>query len=444
MNRSNLYLVDGISDVEAQFDTYAVSPILESIQEFKVDTHNDQAQFGWIMGGVVNMVTKSGTNKLHGSGWEFLRNNNLDARNPFLPSVTPYKQNQFGFMLGGPVVLPHYDGRNKTFFYGAYEGYRNHTANQLLYRTATPAELSGDLSDLGVPIYNPFSTQPDPANPGEYIRPQFQGNNISGFINPGMLAYAKATFPAPVNTGIPGINAINTSPATVREDDINFRVDERLGEKDAAFFRWDQRWQGTFTPQELVNLASSSPRWGLNYVGSETHTFGAGTILQAEFGHTRLIAPGTTVFSPAPANLDQQAGFVPQFTSNDPSLGRDIIPTVSIPGFLGGGESAGSGSLTMDYEGKVDLAVVHGRHTFRMGFDVVRNGYFNGGPATPPSRSPQPKRTIPSPRAGQAALWPPSSWESRTAGASITSSTESMGCGFRATTSRTNGKPLTS
>ena len=67
------------------------------------------------MGGVVNMVTKSGTNKLHGSAWEFLRNNALDARNPFLSKVTPFKQNQFGVTIGGPVVLPHYNGRNKTF-----------------------------------------------------------------------------------------------------------------------------------------------------------------------------------------------------------------------------------------------------------------------------------------------------------------------------------------
>ena len=185
MNRSNLYLLDGILNIEQQFNTYNVAPILDTIQEFKVDSHNDQAQFGQVMGGVVNIVTKSGSNKLHGTGWEFVRNNDFDARNPFLLSVTPFKQNQFGGTLGGPVVLPHYNGRNRTFFYGGYEGYRNHTTNELLYRTATPAELGGDLSDLGVPIYNPFSTRPDPANPGAYIRDQFPNNNISGHIDPG-------------------------------------------------------------------------------------------------------------------------------------------------------------------------------------------------------------------------------------------------------------------
>ena len=104
---------------------YVVPPIVDSVQEFKVQSHNDQAEFGMVVGGTINVVTKSGTNQLHGTAWEYLRNDALDARNTFLPSAQPLRQNQFGATAGGPVYLPKlYDGRNRTFFFGSYQGWR--------------------------------------------------------------------------------------------------------------------------------------------------------------------------------------------------------------------------------------------------------------------------------------------------------------------------------
>jgi hypothetical protein len=117
------------------------------------------------LGGAVNVVTKSGTNQLHGAAWEYLRNNALDARNTFQAAVTPYRQNQFGVSAGGPVMLPKlYDGRNKTFFFGAFEGQRfTQAANNYLH-LPTDAELAGDLTGEAQ-AFNPFSTRPDPAKP---------------------------------------------------------------------------------------------------------------------------------------------------------------------------------------------------------------------------------------------------------------------------------------
>ena len=127
-NRSNMFLLDGINNYGAIRDTYAVQPTIDDVMEFKVQSHNDEAQFGQVLGGIVNLATKSGTNAFHGSAWEFLRNDALDARNYFNPDKTPLKQNEFGIAVGGPVILPYYDGRNRTFFYGSYEGFRNHTS----------------------------------------------------------------------------------------------------------------------------------------------------------------------------------------------------------------------------------------------------------------------------------------------------------------------------
>ncbi|MGH9692965.1 MAG: carboxypeptidase regulatory-like domain-containing protein, partial [Bryobacteraceae bacterium] len=124
-NRSNFFMTDGLNNQGAFSSTYAVPPIIDSIAEFKVNSHNDQAEFGGVLGGVINVATKSGTNQLHGSVWEFLRNDAFNARNTFQPTATVFRQNQFGVSAGGPVMIPKlYDGRNKTFFFGAYEGFQ--------------------------------------------------------------------------------------------------------------------------------------------------------------------------------------------------------------------------------------------------------------------------------------------------------------------------------
>src|ERR1700747_1672318 len=94
-NRSNLYLLDGIINQGSFGSTYAIAPIVDAIQEFKVQSHNDDTSYGGALGGIINVVTKSGTSNYHGTLWEFVRNTAFDARNPFLSSVTPFQQNQF-------------------------------------------------------------------------------------------------------------------------------------------------------------------------------------------------------------------------------------------------------------------------------------------------------------------------------------------------------------
>src|ERR1700675_4520818 len=178
-NRSNYFLLDGIDDTDQVFTTYAVAPILDDIQEFKVQSHSDEAQFGGVLGGIINVVSKSGTNSFHGTAWEFLRNTVMDAKNPLKGAaggVSKLVQNQFGANFGGPVILPHYNGRNKTFFFGSYEGFRraqpSSNCNLLtpggtcgaFYNVPTAAELNGDFSSLlqgpnPIQLYNPFTTR---------------------------------------------------------------------------------------------------------------------------------------------------------------------------------------------------------------------------------------------------------------------------------------------
>ena len=120
-NRSTIYLVDGMNDNQAWYNTYAVPPIIDTIQEFKINSHND-SQYGGSLGGVVNIVTKAGTNSYHGTAWEYIRNNGFDAL-PFIAAPPSYHLNTFGGQMGGPIRIPHlYDGRNKTFFEIGAEG----------------------------------------------------------------------------------------------------------------------------------------------------------------------------------------------------------------------------------------------------------------------------------------------------------------------------------
>ena len=166
-NRSDYFLTDGLPNYAAINSTYAVAPIIDAIQEFKVVSHTDDAEFGSVLGGVVNVVTKSGTNELHGAAWDYLRNTAFDARNYFLPTSQAkpfFHQNQFGGAIGGPVSSPSYTtAKTKPFSLGLIKGGRYSRAadNDILVPTA--AELAGDEADNGQnPIYDPFSTVATP------------------------------------------------------------------------------------------------------------------------------------------------------------------------------------------------------------------------------------------------------------------------------------------
>src|ERR1700737_599192 len=180
-NRSNYFLTDGMNNFAAFLSTYAVPPIVDAIQEFKVVSHPDSAEFGSVLGGVVNVVTKSGTSQFHGAAWEYIRNDAFDARPAFLApgaKKPSFRQNQFGASVGGPVAVPGL--KNNTFFYFAYQGFRYSQPASENILVPTAAQLGGDFSALctagfdgaGVcnntkqQLYNPFPTPRGQTRPG--------------------------------------------------------------------------------------------------------------------------------------------------------------------------------------------------------------------------------------------------------------------------------------
>ena len=165
-NRSNYFFTDGLSNFGAFHSVYAVPPIIDEIQEFKVVSHADSAEYGSVIGGVVNVVTKSGTNDLHGSVFEYARNGIFDGQQPHTHSRPDFRQNEFGGVVGGPVLIPKlYNGKNKTFFFAAYQGFRYSLTQANDIRVPTAAELAGDLSSWGDADIQPVLYSTGPSQP---------------------------------------------------------------------------------------------------------------------------------------------------------------------------------------------------------------------------------------------------------------------------------------
>jgi hypothetical protein len=403
-NRSNYFLLDGIDNTDQVFTTYAVAPILDDIQEFKVQSHSDEAQFGGVLGGIVNVVSKSGTNNFHGTAWEFLRNTVMDAKNPLKGSAggaSKLVQNQFGANFGGPVILPHYNGRNKTFFFGSYEGFRRaqpSSACNLLtpsgtcgafYNVPTAAELNGDFSALlqgskPIQLYNPFTTQPDPAHPGSFMRSPFPNNDISSALNPGAVSLAKAVFPAPQPV-VNGFNGYDLRSSLTPQNEYSFRIDENFNPSNSLFFRYTSSDQTRIGSGGIVGETATGETFGKQYVLSYYHQFNPSTILDAQFGHVDLTNNvGNSYSNLDPSTVVNAAGLAPRFACGFHGTASCSIPGLSIPAYANSGATNKGGTkLTDIYEWRANLTKVLGKHSFTSGFSVETDSFYvhGGGPS---------------------------------------------------------------
>ncbi|HUQ91027.1 MAG TPA: carboxypeptidase regulatory-like domain-containing protein, partial [Bryobacteraceae bacterium] len=323
-------LIDGAANTGTYNNQVSAMPQLDSVQEFKVNTSPYAAEFGRTGGGVVSFSIKSGTNDLHGTFHEFLRNSVLDAagfnsNRAGLTSKPSFKRNQFGLTSGGPVYIPKiYNGRNRTFWFFAYEGLRQRSLNPYTGTVPTELERRGDFSQSrdtnGAPfvIHDPRTTQLDPDRPAgvtRYIRTPFPGNMIpAGLINP-IAAAALKYYPNPNQRGLgqSDINNFFVAAANALDGNrVDTRVDHQISAKHNAFFRYN--WFQNINAQPLVfgNFASpvETPNRipGINVVGNHTWSIGAGTILQ----HHLSLAQSETNRTPLSLGFDQTSLGLPK------------------------------------------------------------------------------------------------------------------------------------
>jgi hypothetical protein len=378
---SNQYYLDGININDTYYQTPAVVPSIDILQEFQEQTKGYSAAYG---GGAnqLNMSTRSGSNQVHGTAYDFFRNDALDAKGYFASPGSknpPLRQNQFGYVLSGPVFIPHlYNGHGKSFFLANYEGLRSKTSTINFRTVPTIAEKQGHFT---VPIVNPFTKVPYALN---YINPstftQLATNSLSHFPDPnysGTQGNYKVVFSLPTNS-----------------DQQTYRFDQTFGHE-SFFVRYtqtsyaatSQSTGGSFA--EGLGIFNETSK---TVVGSWTHTFTNNLLNQARFGYlsegANLVGEPTT---PAALNALGLKNIYPY--SPD-------IPFPLISFRAGGYSPAGGDAVIQEYNEQpysISDAVSwnHKKHAISFGLDVrwwhtdqnnpgpVELGYDGSGTATP-------------------------------------------------------------
>jgi outer membrane receptor protein involved in Fe transport len=368
-NRSNFFLTDGLNNQGAFSSTYAVPPIIDAIGEFKVNSHNDLVEFGGVLGGIVNVATKSGTNDLHGSAWEFLRNNEFNARNTFLANPSVFRQNQFGVAAGGPVRIPKlYNGRNKTFFFGAYEGFEYSRAANSFKHVPTDAELSGNLAGQAQ-AFNPFTTRLDPNKAGGFIRDPFPGNIIpANLIDTRLVNFVKSVRPPIFNTGVGSNNALDATPFIQHQKEYTARIDQSLGTKDNFWFRYSAIYYDTSGSAGLPVARTITDNPGQNFGASWVHTFSPTLIVQAQYGRSHQETNSFNTYPGLSASAIQALGFDANFAGNFIG-GFSLLPAIGIANYttVPGISKSLNPNETNVHQWKANVSKVIGNHTFRAG-----------------------------------------------------------------------------
>jgi Carboxypeptidase regulatory-like domain len=404
-NQSSV-LVDGAPVNTSYGNTVELVMDQDVVQEFNAQTHDNTAEFGYYTGGVINMSTKSGSNAFHGEAYEYLRNTVLDA-NTFFANRTnqgrqAWHQNQFGANFGGPIK------KDKVFFFGDYQGYRQTEGYPTNVTVPTAAELTGDFSAITAPIYDPLTTCGYNGNPacvaGQPTRQQFSYNGKLNVIPPSRFSTVATNlikFPsgmpagAPAGTGIyalptPGLgstsaegplnNFFTLAKSGAKNDQYTVRGDQNLTSKDTLFERYTW-WKSFNLPtvpygNGLVTGDPISPEAFTTQQGvvGDTHVFSSTSVADLHLSYLRWNYVRT------PGFLGIQEGTVFGWPSymNFGALNNlaksTAVPSISTSGPIAYTEG-GAGyifSINNNYVIGSTYQKIWGKHTFKAGIDLRR------------------------------------------------------------------------
>lgn len=409
---TNELLIDGAADTGTYNNQASAIPQVDSIQEFRVNTSPYAAEFGRTGGGVVSFALKSGSNDYHGTLHEFLRNSVLDANgfnaNRAGQKKPSFKRNQYGFTLGGPVQIPKiYNGRNRTFFFVAYEGLRERSLAPFTGTVPTDLERRGDFSQTFDPsgaqirVYDPRTTRLDPDRPAgttRYIRDAFPGNMIpSAQLSPIGLAIL-SYYPKPNQAGQGRSNTNNYFVAATNSldaDRVDLRIDQEITSKHHVFGHYN--WFENLNAQPLVfgNFASpvQTPNRipGVNAMVNHTWSVAPALIFEHHFSYAR----SETNRIPLSLGFDQGTLGLPASVTAGQRV--DYFPQVGIGGITGLGPQGTAANIVSSrtWQYAASMTVLRGRHTVKIGFDwrrfpvsidnspaltISSGGSFTGGP----------------------------------------------------------------
>ena len=294
----NNQLVDGMDNNERSIGTVAIKPSIDAIQEVRVQTNMYNAEVGRTLGGVINIITKSGGNSFHGSAFEFGRHEKFDSRLFFAKGKPPIRQNQYGGSLGGPIKS------NRTFFFADYEGYRLKQGVPFLITVPTVKMRAGDFSELSTTIYDPINA----------ARTPFPGNVIPASRFDPLAAKYLALYPMPTNGALSN-NFAYTSNRVQNNQAADFRVDHRFNDNNSVFVRYSYNQTYTLTPSlcppvtigaktidptcivggaATGNYAGPNDTTAQNVIGSFVHIFNATTVaeIKGNFSKPDILSTG--------------------------------------------------------------------------------------------------------------------------------------------------------
>ena len=317
---ANYFLLDGATNTDPTFSTQNLSLSPDAVQEFQVDTGSYSADMGGAGGGQINIVTRSGSSRFHGTAYEFLRNGDLDAHSFNQMGTSNFLvQNNFGASVGGPVWHT-----GKTFFFVNYEGLRHVQIDAMVDTVPTAAENSGDFSQSGVNIYDPNTTAPNPnfnpnlpvskTNP-QSIRQQFEYNGVENVIPPGRLTHAATIMlnkytplpntmnmgsmtmmgqPTVIGAGNDANNYLDTHKEQMTDDQGTVRVDHNFANGDIAFFRYSGAGEFGFMPEGLPGFGFYHDDLSQQGILAWNHVFSTHMVNMASAAISRLSMMHTT------------------------------------------------------------------------------------------------------------------------------------------------------
>jgi hypothetical protein len=390
---SNQIFLDGGTNTVPVHNEISVVPMVDTVEEFRVQTNSLAAEFGQTSGGVISVVTRSGTNQYHGSAYECFRNDALDARNAFLTQRDPItgrikpilRYNQYGGTLGGPLPLPRLgeggpavvSGRDRTFFFFGYERWNYRTANINRATVPTLREREGDFSNTRdgsgnlITIYDPATTRPNPAGSG-FVRDPFPGNivprNRMDPLSLRLLQYLPLPNVAPNNQFTNANNYLTLVGFPIDQAQTSVRIDHNFSDKDKIFGRWtgtrNTRMNRAWNNGDADTDARDDQRDNHHFIISETHVFTSALVNEFRASAVRqyLIFQHPSFDKGYPAQLGFPAIF-PQ----------DAFPPIVIDGVLafGSGRGGFAGGHRRHHSVQVadSLTWTAGRHVVKFGTD---------------------------------------------------------------------------
>ena len=366
------FLLDG-ADVTAHHEGGTqIMTSIDALQEFNVESSPYSAEYAGV-GSAFNSTTKSGANQPHGDLFEFVRNQDVDARNYFALTKAELKRNQFGGTIGGPLSIPHlYNGKDKTFFFASYEGNRQVQGILSNVTVPTQAQLGGDFSAAGLhKIYDPTTTAGG-------VRQQFAGNKIpAGEIN-SVAAYFDKYVPTPNSPN--GLTYISNPVQFWRYDNFALRVDQVIHGNHRLFARYstDRNRENDFSPFPLLTSTYlQGPANNLEI--AVTSTFGSHVVNEALYSQLLGRYRGSALFQGQGVAMDQSAGLSSSTLSGLINPGASTFPIFGVTNYLGGnltgqfGDGRPKGQNRSLYEWADNLTWEKGRHLIKTGTMIEWN-----------------------------------------------------------------------